>query len=239
MPCGFKLCSFNCVYCHYGWTREHTCNAEEFTEYLPALGEVVSAVKEALQSDLDFDYITFSGNGEPTLYPFFGALVDEVAAMRKSHRPGARIALLSNSTGLLFHELRETIGKIDLPVFKLDAGTVHDFTSINRPARDVGFDQIVRKLESLEGIYIQSVMIDGDPSNVGNDQLDAYFSTIKRIMPREVHIYSIDRPVPNMRIVRVPPEELNRIATKGAAHTGVPFRAFYICRDQLKCEEID
>ena len=107
MPGPYKLCSFNCVYCHYGWTKEHTMDAQSHVQDLPPLDYVVERVRLAARSALEFDYLTFSGNGEPTLYPQFAELVTEVARIRDRYRPAAKIALLSNSTGLMFPEVNQ------------------------------------------------------------------------------------------------------------------------------------
>ena len=48
--------------------------------------------------------------------------------------------------------------------------------------------------------------VDGDPSNTSPTELAAYFDHVKRIFPKEVHMYSIDRPTPETRISVVLPE---------------------------------
>ena len=100
MPGSYKLCSFNCVYCHYGWTKEQAVDFSKYHKDLPAIDEVVKSVAQALKSPREFDFLTFSGNGEPTLYPHFAELVEEVASLRNKYRPKVKVALLSNSTGL-------------------------------------------------------------------------------------------------------------------------------------------
>lgn len=226
MPGDYKLCSFNCVYCHYGWTKKHTLNFVESSQDLPTVTEVVHAVEDAAASPLAFDFFTFSGNGEPTLHPSFPEVVDEVVRIRDRYRPGAKVALLSNSTGLLHEEVRASVSKIDLPVFKLDAGSEETFQTINRPAPGIRLARIVELLASLEDICIQTVLVEGRPSNVGDDELEAYFHHIRRIKPREVHIYSIDRPVPEADIFLVSPERLEVIARRGEQATGTTIRPF-------------
>lgn len=226
MPEDYKLCSFNCVYCHYGWTTKHTLNFVESSQDLPTVTEVVQAVEGAVASPLAFDFFTFSGNGEPTLYPNFPQVVDEVVRIRNRYRPAAKVALLSNSTGLLHEEVRACVSKIDLPVFKLDAGFEETFQAINRPAPGLRLAQIVDLLTYLEDICIQTVLVEGRPSNVGDDELEVYFRHVRRIKPREVHIYSIDRPVPKADLVLVSPERLEEIARRGEQATGARFRPF-------------
>jgi len=40
-----------------------------FRDELPEFNDVVNELEKKLQSPLELDLITFSGNGEPTLYP--------------------------------------------------------------------------------------------------------------------------------------------------------------------------
>jgi wyosine [tRNA(Phe)-imidazoG37] synthetase (radical SAM superfamily) len=230
MPGAYKLCSFNCVYCHYGWTKEHTLDASPFAEDLPPLQQVVERLEIAARSALDFDYLTFSGNGEPTLYPQFAELVDEVVRIRNTYRPEVKIALLSNATGLMRAGVRESIPKIDFPLFKLDAGTEETFRAINRPAQGLSLAGVVAQLCSLRDINIQTMLVDGSPSNTREEDLQAYFQLLARIQPKEVHIYSIDRPVPHAQLLLVPPQKLEDIAKRGERETGVRIKAFYARR---------
>ncbi len=228
MPGSYKLCSFNCVYCHYGWTKVHTLDAQSHAQDLPALDYVVERVRLAARSALDFDYLTFSGNGEPTLYPQFAELVSEVVRIRDRYRPTAKIALLSNSTGLVRQEVQDSLAHIDLPVFKLDAGQERTYRLINRPTPGIDFQLMLDLLRGLDGICLQTLLVDGAPSNVGEEDLQAYFDQVASIRPNEVHIYSIDRPVPDQHLVRVGPRRLQAIARRGQEGTGVKIRAFWM-----------
>ena len=227
MPCSYKLCSFDCVYCHYGRTGTRALDLTPHREDLPHPEYVIGAMERALQRVGRLDLITFSGNGESTLHPEFAALVDEVVALRDRYQPDARVALLSNSTGLLRAEVRRALARIDLPVLKLDAGTERTFGAVNRPARAVHFDEIVDFLAAQPDIIVQTVMIAGAPANTGAAELAAYYALLARIRPREVHLYSIDRPVPDARIALVPPGRLKAIAQEGQRRTGVPIKAYF------------
>ncbi len=227
MPRAYKLCSFNCVYCHYGLTRKPTMDISESFIDLPALDTVVKAVEQAANSSMQFDFLTFSGNGEPTLYPRFAELVDEVVRIRDTYRPEVKVALLSNSSGLLLKEVRESVSKIDTPVFKLDAGSENKFREINRPAKEVSFAEVLDHLASLDDIYIQTVFIQGKPTNEADEDIISYLRQINRIQPRESHIYSIDRPVPYKTISLVSPKRLKAIAQQGQKKTGVRIIPFY------------
>ena len=227
MPGKYKLCSFNCVYCHYGWTKKHTFDFSRYLKDLPSPDKVIKAVEDALKSAMEFSFLTFSGNGEPTLYPQFAELVEEVANLRNKYRPQLKVALLSNSTGLARQDVRENLSKVDYPVLKLDAGTEKTFEEVNRPATGVNFSDIVDSLSSVEDFYVQSVLIDGNPSNAADEDLIDYFRKISQVQPKEVHIYSIDRPVPNRKISLVAKKRLEEIAIWGEKESGVKIRPFY------------
>ncbi|HUV31407.1 MAG TPA: radical SAM protein [Acidobacteriota bacterium] len=227
MPTTYKLCSFNCVYCHYGLTDVCTADLSGREDDLPSVDEVVTALEQALRKPTELDLITFSGNGEPTLYPRFPELVGAVADLRDAYKPLARVALLSNAAGLVRDEVRGSLSRVDLPVLKLDAGTERTFRAINRPAKGIRFREIVDRLIALDNIYLQTVLLDGTPSNVNPAELDAYFELLRQIRPLEVHMYSIDRPVPDAAISLVPPDRLEEIADQASRETGVPVRAFY------------
>jgi wyosine [tRNA(Phe)-imidazoG37] synthetase (radical SAM superfamily) len=216
------------VYCHYGWTKEQAVDFSKYHKDLPAMDEVVKSVAQALKSPREFDFLTFSGNGEPTLYPHFAELVEEVASLRNKYRPKVKVALLSNSTGLARESILLSLSKIDFAVLKLDAGTDEKFWVINRPARGINFSEIIDSLCSAKELYILTLLIEGNPSNVTEDDLKAYFQKISFIQPKEVHIYSIDHPVPNRAISLVSKDRLEEISDWDKKETGIEPRPIYL-----------
>lgn len=228
MPTTYKLCSFNCVYCHYGFTDRLSLDIEKYKYDLPHLGDVLREVERALRSSMTFDYLTFSGNGEPTLHPNFLEIAAGIHELRNRLRPEVRIALLSNSTGVLVRDMRRVLRYIDRPYFKVDAGSEVLFRRINRPAPGIAFDDVIRGLARLRGVYLQTVLMAGEPSNIDPRALSDYLYVTRHIQPREVQIYSLDRPVPETRIRRVPPDELHGIAQEGQEKTGIIFCPYYL-----------
>jgi wyosine [tRNA(Phe)-imidazoG37] synthetase (radical SAM superfamily) len=226
MPVRYKVCTFNCVYCHFGWTARLQSDAAGCERDLPTVADVVSAVESAARSTADFGLITFSGNGEPTVHPGFSQLVEEISQLRDRWRPEARLALLSNSCGLGNEAVRGSLARVDLPIFKLDAGTEETFQALNRPATGIRLSKLVDRLASLESIILQTALVDGELSNTGERELAAYAELVAHIRPREVHLYSIDRAVPMKGLVLVPPARLSEIARRLEQGSGVRFRAF-------------
>ena len=64
-----------------------------------------------------------------------------------------KVALLSNSTGRVREDVRESLSKIDYPVLKIDAGTKIKFEEVNRLATGVNFSDILDSLSSVEHLF--------------------------------------------------------------------------------------
>ena len=220
-----KVCSFDCVYCHYGRTAVKTLAPRE--KDLPGLDEVLRAVEQALQAHQEIDYLTFSGNGEPTLHPHFVEIAAGVRRLRDRLRPGLKMAMLSNSTTAHLPHIRESLALLDVPIMKLDAGDPITLAGINRPAPLVRIEQIVKGLEVVPGLIIQSVLVDGRVANARGKAFEAWLAALGSIRPAAVQIYSTDRPVPEAGVERVPPAALQHIAGEIKRRTGLPATAYW------------
>jgi wyosine [tRNA(Phe)-imidazoG37] synthetase (radical SAM superfamily) len=223
LPASYKLCSFDCVYCHYGRTQVKTLNPEE--NVFPSMEKVLNAVETALQGELDFDYLTISGNGEPTLHPNFAEIVFEVRILRDRLRPQVKLAVLSNSSTAHLLIVREALSLVDTPIMKLDAGDEHTLTVVNRPAAGVNLEQILGGLKGLPELVIQSVLIDGIVSNVWGAPYEAWLSALADLDPAWVQIYSIDPPVSEGWVEKVKPVMLQRVAREIEGLTGLQVQA--------------
>lgn len=225
LPTRYKLCSFDCIYCHYGRTRVKTLTAE--SEHFPGVREVLDAVREALMEHRYIDYITFSGNGEPTIHPQFPLIAREVRRLRDELRPDVKLAILSNSTTVHNPAVRETLGLFDAPIMKLDAGDFRTMAAINRPAPGVKLEQIIAGLREVPRLIVQSVLIDGRASNIRGQPFEAWLAALTEVKPTLVQIYSTDRPVAEAGVEKVPPAKLQRIAEEITRRTGLRVKAYW------------
>ncbi len=154
-PVVFKVCSFNCVYCEVAKT---TLLTTERREYVPA-EEILAELKNFLNSHKGpLDYITFSGSGEPTLNSKLGYMIDEIKKI--SNVP---VAVLTNSTLLYLHSVREEVEKADLVKCTLDAADDKYLRRINQPAKGVTAEKILEGIRLLgdeyNGIILIEIMI--------------------------------------------------------------------------------
>jgi wyosine [tRNA(Phe)-imidazoG37] synthetase (radical SAM superfamily) len=226
-PTTQKLCSFNCVYCHYGFTDILRSTADSHLRLFPSPQAVEDALRTRLLSMEEKPlYITFSGNGEPAMHPEFPKIVDQVIQVRNELVPGVKTAILSNGSTAHIPEIQDAILRLDVPIMKLDAGDLATFRKVNRPAKGVEYDVMTEALVDMPGIILQTCLFTGSISNSDAAQIDSWITQIKRIRPREVQVYTIDRPPADSGLQPVAKERMGAIVKQANEKTGVPIKLF-------------
>lgn len=231
LPVDAKLCSMNCVYCQYSWTDiiRSSLDTPEDRRLVPPVETVIAELREVLDrmdaEGLKPDYLTLAGNGEPTLHPEFGHLVDQLLQVRAERCPDARIGILSNSLHLHRADVREALAKLDDRFMKLDAGDPETFKRVDVPGK-VRLEDVIEGLKQLDDIVLQCLFIDGPINNTNPDALKALFARIAEIRPRSVQVYSLDRAPAYGKARRVPKERLEAIARDMRAATGAPVEVY-------------
>jgi wyosine [tRNA(Phe)-imidazoG37] synthetase (radical SAM superfamily) len=186
------------------------------------VGDALQAsLEEMLRRDAKPDYMTFSGNGEPTVHPQFGEVVEVVREVRDQQVPSVKIVLLSNSTTLQNPAVRAAIKRIDLPIMKLDAGTEELFQKVNRPLGSITLKQIVSGLKQLDDFVTQTVFMTGTVNNVTDQAVESWIKTIGEVRPREAQIYTVDRWPADPGLEKVDKERLHEIAELAQEETEV------------------
>jgi wyosine [tRNA(Phe)-imidazoG37] synthetase (radical SAM superfamily) len=140
----YKTCSYDCIYCQLGRTVEKTLTRKE---YVP-LEAVLNETAQRLAEEVEPDYITLSGSGEPTLY----CRLDElIAGIRRLTR--TPVAVLTNGSLLWIPEVRRGLLEAGIVIPSLDAGSEEVFQTVNRPHRDLDFAEVLSGLASFRGEY--------------------------------------------------------------------------------------
>ena len=213
LPSKIKFCNFNCVYCQYGWTdykKIQSMNNISFPS-VDQVGESVIKALKKLKSPPAF--LTFSGNGEPTLHPEFDKIVDRIIEIRNEYSPSSKTAVLSNSTGAADEKIRTALAKLDERIMKLDAGSPDTFKIYNHPDRGVNLDEITNGLVMLNDVTIQSLFSSGSKGNYKSDNINDWIGRIEKINPKFVQLYSLVRDVPSKLISKLEKDDLSRIKT--------------------------
>lgn len=197
LPRKGKICNFDCIYCECGWNADGRDDTA-----LPTVARVRSALEDKLAAcmleGVRIDSITFSGTGEPTLNPGFPQIVDDVIALRDIYYPQAKVSVLSNATMVGRKEILDALRKVDNPIMKLDAPTTESCRIINRPSGAYDVAEVVGNLAAFEGDFILQTMFLKAPGFDSSEpsQLAAWMDIVRCLKPREVMVYTLDRPAP-------------------------------------------
>ncbi|MEW5924280.1 MAG: radical SAM protein [Candidatus Zixiibacteriota bacterium] len=226
LPTGFKACPFNCAYCQYGYTPEKGYRTEWNGDDIPSVDMVIEALVAALDEYPAVSYITFSGNGEPTLHPQFGAIVEEVGKTKKQYAPQAKLAILSNSGLVKRADIREALMRLDVRFMKLDAGEHETFMKFNRPHNSITFSEVVEGLKMLGDFSIQALFAAGEHGNYQESHIESWARLIDELKPNECHLYSLDRPTPDGKLTKVDKDGLSYLVSIARKFTDIPIKIF-------------
>lgn len=228
LPLDRKLCSLDCLYCQYGFTRAQEAAGR---------AEVPSAAAMAAALEREFarlaaagdrpDWIHVAGNGEPTLHPDFLAVSRALARARDRHLPGSKIGLLSNSMHLHRDDVVTAIDECyDDPAMKLEWGTPECFAAMNQVSPK-GFARVVDGLRRLRRFSVQAMfMRSAQADNTTEAELRGWLELLRELRPFRVEVYSLDRPADaRARLEKVPLAQLQAIAGRVQA-LGIPAEAY-------------
>ncbi|HIX74743.1 MAG TPA: radical SAM protein [Candidatus Parabacteroides intestinipullorum] len=223
LPVDGKICTFDCIYCECGWNKDHRV-ASRFPSR--------EAVREALEIKLSSmksegvtpDVITFAGNGEPTVHPEFEGIIDDTIALRDRFFPSAKIAVLSNSTMLGKPGVFRALNRVEDNILKLDSVLDSRIQQLNAPNQpSFCFARLLEDLCRFNGnLIIQTMFLRGEldgksVDNTTEEEIVGWLEALKKIHPKQVMIYTIDRETPAKNLLKVPKAELETIADRARA----------------------
>ncbi len=202
----FKVCTLDCIYCQLGRTIEKSI---ERKDYVP-VERIIAELKEALVKNLEADYITIAGSGEPTLNSQLGEIVDRIK--KNTNIP---VAVLTNGTLLYRADVRAECARADVVMPSLDAGDERTFQQINRPHRDISIERLISGLCSFRDEFAGQLWLEVfivDAVNTDTEQIAKIRAIIERIGPDKVQLNTAVRPTAEMGIKKLNAKKLRAIA---------------------------
>lgn len=145
----------------------------------------------------DFDVITFSGAGEPTL----AKNIFDVSKKLKEIKPNKPLILLTNSSLLHLDDVRKDILNFDIIDAKIDAISEEMFRKMNRPITGITIEKIlfgIRKLkEEFKGKLHIQIMV----TQINLKEIEKIANFVNEIQPYEIHLntptrYPWKKPIP-------------------------------------------
>jgi wyosine [tRNA(Phe)-imidazoG37] synthetase (radical SAM superfamily) len=152
------------------------------------------------------DTITFSGSGEPTLYP----QIDEVIAFIKD-RTAVRIAVLTNGSLLWRADVRERIAGAHIVMPTLTTAYEETFKVIHRPHPTLDVARIITGLKDFRKMYEGNLLLEVILLAGYNDnprELEALRKVIQEIEPDRIQINTVVRPPADTKAVALDRDSL-------------------------------
>lgn len=213
LPADGKVCSFDCLYCECGYNEDHRGG------HMPVAEDVMNELEAKLVSMSEkgegLDVITFAGNGEPTLHPKFAEVIEKTIALRNAFFPEAKVSVLSNATRMTDPKVHAALLKVDNNILKIDGGFDETVRLIDRPVDShYSIRQIVDGMKSFNGeLIVQTMFVRGSHNGVAFDntlpeEVAAWSDLMREIKPKQIMVYSLDRPTPEQKLVKVSKEEM-------------------------------
>jgi wyosine [tRNA(Phe)-imidazoG37] synthetase (radical SAM superfamily) len=186
-----KRCNYDCLYCELKSAAPIAVFDAPAEIADPA--EIAREVEAALKTCTP-DALTITANGEPTLYPYLGALIDRLKAIRG----GAKLIILSNGSTIGVPSVSDALIKLDMVKLSLDAAEIIAFKKIDRPEKNyrnlshIINDMIAFRKRYKGALIIEILLVAGVNDSLAN--FEALENALRLIAPDRIDIGTIERP---------------------------------------------
>ena len=197
-----KTCCFDCVFCQLGRTPTKTITRDE---YVPT-DAVLSELDRWLRSGGEADYMTLSGAGEPTLHSRFGEVLDFIRS-----RGTIPAVLLTNGALLHLPDVRAAAGHADIVKISLSAWDQASFEWVNRPHRQLSFDQMIAGQKTFRAQFGGQVWMEvflARGMNSSPEEVKKIATLAGEIAPNRIHLNTAVRPPAEEFVTALPKEQM-------------------------------
>jgi len=200
-----KQCNFDCVYCELSANKP-----VEKQETTINIKEILNEVQKALDKNIDFDFLTLTANGEPSLYPDLKELVLALKKLLKNKQ----ILILSNGSSVLEKQKFEALLEFDVVKLSLDSAISKSFYRIDKALKSINLDLMIEKMaefsKEFKGKLIMEVLV-VKGINDTQSEFQALNKAFKKIAPLRIDLSTIDRP-PAYAVKAINMQELTALA---------------------------
>lgn len=201
-----KQCNFDCLYCEL-----KPAKTVDMYDDVISVADIISALQDALVQHKDIDVITITANGEPTLYPYLGELIDNINSIKGD----MTTLILSNGSTIGNPKVREALMKFDMVKLSLDCATDKCLKKLDRAHKGISIADIMQGMLDFKAQYQKPLIIEVLLVKSINDSLE-HIKALNRFLttlnPTRVDIGTIDRP-PAYKVEPLSSEELLNIAS--------------------------
>jgi wyosine [tRNA(Phe)-imidazoG37] synthetase (radical SAM superfamily) len=201
-----KTCSYACVYCQLGVTRQLQVKRETFYDLNNLLEQLDDSLKELEQKSEKIDYITFVADGEPTLDLNLGKALKEIKKF------DIKTAVISNASLITEKQVREELKFADWVSLKVDAVSENIWKKIDRPHGSLNLAKIKNGIEIFSREYTgqfvtETMLVKG--INDQKNELEKIADFIKKLGTSHSYIAVPTRPPAEKFVQKADPEKIN------------------------------
>lgn len=201
-----KTCSYACVYCQLGRTKQLQLKREVFYDLDVLFSDLADYLKSLEKMKEQLDYITFVADGEPTLDLNFGKALE---GMKKF---GIKTAVISNASLITEAEVREELKLADWVSLKVDAVSENIWKKIDRPHGRLDLKKIKQGSEIFSREYrgklaTETMLVKGINDQQG--ELEKIADFIKNLDTADSYIAVPTRPPAEKFVQKADPEKIN------------------------------
>jgi len=202
-----KQCNFDCLYCEL-----EPAKTMDYYENVVSVEEIMRTLRSYLATYCDIDVLTITANGEPTLYPHLGELMDEINSIKGD----LKTLILSNAGTIDNPHTQEVLMKFDTVKLSLDCATPRCLKRLDRAHKGIDVEQIKEgmlrfKKRYMGELIIEILMVEG--INDAETEIEALNGFLKQLQPTRIDLGTIDRP-PAYAVKPLSYEELHGIALR-------------------------
>lgn len=183
-----KQCNFDCLYCELKPAK----TIEKYTDVIP-VNQIINALKDGLSQHADIDVITLTANGEPTMYPSLGELIDEIDKIKGNKTT----LILSNGSTIGDSEIRNALLKLDMVKLSLDCATDECLKKLDRSHKTINIKNIMNGMLEFRASYTKPLIIEILFVKTINDSVEhikLLNEFLIKLNPTRIDIGTIDRP---------------------------------------------
>ncbi len=183
-----KQCNFDCLYCELAYAK----TVSKQTQII-SVEEIISQLKDALNNHPNIDMITFTANGEPSLYPHLEELIDQVDKIKGD----IKTLILSNGANIYHKGIQKVLSKIDIVKLSLDCTSQKCFKKLDRVNSSVDCSKIVDGMVEFRALHKKQLIIEilfVKNLNDNDTEIKQLYEALQRVQPNRIDIGTIDRP---------------------------------------------
>lgn len=183
-----KYCSYSCIYCQVGRTKNLTIKRRKFYDISSILNELIPVLNRLGEKSID--YITFVPDGEPTLDINLGKITREIREITD-----IPLAILTNSSLLFMEDVRNDLTYFNLVSLKIDSVIDKIWRKINRPYGKLDINKILEGIIEFRDIYNGKIITETMIIKNINDSIENFKSNIDFISSIDVDKAYISIPI--------------------------------------------